>query len=128
MFLLCGPDSDFNVMAEGNEKFHEAPDGKVARSVSHQQGELWLTYTKDFGDLDLRHTRGFEDGVDLQGESRFEQLLIWIGKAKVRKDISAAFGDIGGSVATSLSFHFNSAFFHILGAIPSVIRCHCPWT
>lgn len=65
LFLLRGPDGDFNVMPESHEKFHEAPDGKVARSVSHQQGDLWLTYTKNFGGRDLRHTRGFEDCIDL---------------------------------------------------------------
>src|SRR6266849_4169156 len=99
MLLEGGPDRDFNVLTQSCEKFHEAPDGEGPSAVSHQQGDLRLLYSENFGDLDLGHAVVLEDRVDLQGELRLEQFLRRIGKAKVCKDVSAALGYAGNAAA-----------------------------
>ena len=106
MFLVGGPDGDFNVLTQGGEKFHEASDREIAGAVSHEQGDLWLLDAENFCDLDLSHAAAFENGVDLQGELGFEQLLLRIGKAKVREDVSAAFGYAGNAALTLFWFRF----------------------
>jgi len=110
VFLARGPDGDFDVLEQGGEKLHEAANGKVARAVAHQQGDLRLLHAENFGDLHLGHAAVLEDRVDLQGELRFEQLLLGIGKSQVGKDVSAAFGYPGSALAGSscLGFHFSS--------------------
>jgi len=44
MFLVGGPDGDFNVLTQGGEKFHEASDREIAGAVSHEQ-ETWGCWT-----------------------------------------------------------------------------------
>ena len=112
VLLACWPDGDFNVLAQSREKFHQAANGKITGAVSHQQRHLGLLHAEDFGDLDLCHAAVLEDGIDLQRKLRLEQLLLRIGKAKVSKDIPAAFGHAGNPAACLFGFalHFSSAF------------------
>jgi hypothetical protein len=93
MFLAARPDSYFDVLTQGREKFHEAPDGKIAGTIPHQQGNLGLPHAENFGDLDLGHSATLEDRMDLQRELRLNQFLLRIGKPKVRENVSAASGD-----------------------------------
>lgn len=79
MLFARGTNGDFNVLTEGREKFHETPDGKVARAVSHQQRDLGLMYAEDPGDFGLCLTARFEERMDLQGKLRLEQILLGIG-------------------------------------------------
>src|ERR1019366_5998511 len=111
MFVARGPHRDFNVLTQSHEKFHETSDGEVTRAVPHQQGDLRLLHAENLGDLDLRHAAALEDRIDLQGELRLEQLLLRIGKAKVREDVSAALGYTGnaGVRFSCFGFHFSSA-------------------
>src|SRR5215472_17772871 len=92
MFLAAGSDGNLHVLTQGREKFHEASNGKVACANSHQQRNLRLAHAKNFGDLNLRHATVLQDGVDLPSNLGLEQLLFGVGKAQVRKDVSAAFG------------------------------------
>ena len=112
MFPTGGSDRDFHVLAQCREKFHEASNGKVTRAISHQQRDLRLLHAENFGDLDLCHTAVLEDCIDLQSELRFKQFLFGIGKAKVRKDISAAFGHLSDVPVcfSRFGFHLSSAF------------------
>jgi hypothetical protein len=112
MFLAGGADGDFNVLTQSSKELHKASDGEVTRTVSHQQGDLRLLDAEDLGDLDLCHATVLEDGVDLQGELRLEQLLLRIGKAKICKDVAAALGYARSAIAcfVGFRFHFSSAF------------------
>jgi hypothetical protein len=112
VFLAGGPDRDFNVLTQSSKELHKASNGEVTGTVPHQQGNLWLLHAEDFGNLDLCHAAVLKDGIDLQGELRLEQLLLRIGKPKVSKDVPAAFGYAGNTIARFLDFcfHFSSAF------------------
>ena len=68
MLLAGGPDGDFNILAQSREELHEASDREVTRAIPHQQRDLRLPHTKDFGDLDLRHAFVLKYRIDLQGE------------------------------------------------------------
>ena len=81
MLFAGGSDRDFDVLAEGGEKFHQATDAEVAGTVAHEQGDLGLLDAEDFGQFDLGQAAGFEDGIDLQGELGLEQFLLGIGKS-----------------------------------------------
>jgi len=50
--LERGADGDLYVVAESGEKFHQAADAKVARAIAHQQGNLRLLDSEDFGELE----------------------------------------------------------------------------
>jgi hypothetical protein len=123
VLLAGGPDSDLNVLTQGGEKFHKASDGKVARAVAHQQGDLRLLHPENFGDLDLCHATALEDGIDLQGELGLEQLLFRIGKTKVCEDVSTAFGNGDNSAACFFGFglHSNSAFLYSPARLPLAV-------
>jgi hypothetical protein len=90
MFLASGPDGDFNILTESDEKFRKASNGKITCTVPHQQGGLRLLHAENFGDLDLCRAAVLEGRINLEREPRLEQLLFWIGKTKVCKDVSAA--------------------------------------
>lgn len=107
MFLSGRPDGDFNILTQSREEFHEASDREITRTVSHQQGDLRLLHAEDFGDLDLCHAAILEDRIDLQRELRLKKLLLSIGKAKVGKDVPAAFGYAGNAIACFGGFHFH---------------------
>ena len=68
MFLVGWPHGDFHVSTQGCEKFHEASNGKVARTISQQQGDLRLSHAENFGDLNLRHRAVLQNRIDPQGE------------------------------------------------------------
>jgi hypothetical protein len=53
VLLVRGADGDFDVLAEGGEKFHEAANTEVAGAFAHEQGDLALLDAEDFGDFDL---------------------------------------------------------------------------
>ena len=91
MFFVGRPHSDFHVLTQSREKFHEASNRKVARAIAHQQRYLRLPHAENFGDLNLCHAAVLQDRVDLQSKLGLEQLLFGIRKAQVRKDVSAAF-------------------------------------
>ena len=120
MLLAGRPDGDLHVLTQNGEEFHEASDGKVARAVAHQQGDLRLLHPENFGDLNLSHATTLEDRVDLQSELRLEQFLFGIGKAKVCGDVSTAFGYADNSAACffGFGFHFNSAFLDSSARLP----------
>jgi len=42
MFLTRGPDSDFHVLTQSREEFHQSANGKVTGAIPHQQGDLRL--------------------------------------------------------------------------------------
>jgi hypothetical protein len=107
MLLAGRSDGDFNVLAQSCEELHEASDREVTRAISHQQGDLRLPYAENCGDLDLCQAAALDDRIDLKGELRLEQLLLGIGKAKVREDVSAAFSDSGNVLMCFLSFGFH---------------------
>lgn len=111
MFLVGRPHGDFHVLTQSREEFHEAPDGKIAGTVPHQQGDLRLPHAENFGDLDLCHAAFFQDRIDLQSELSLEQFLFGIGKAQICKDVSAAFGYVSNALACffRFGFHLNSA-------------------
>ena len=110
VFFAGGPDGDFNVLTQSGEEFHEASNRKIARTVPHQQGNLRLLHAEDFGDLRLRHAAVLEERIDLQRELGLEQFLFRIGKAKVRKYVSAAFSHTGNATASFSRFDFHSCF------------------
>ncbi len=104
MFLARWPDRDFNVLAKSGEEFHQASNGEISSAVAHEQGYLRLPHSENFGDIDLCQLAVLEDRVDLQGELRFEQLLLRVAKAKVRKDVSTAHGNAGNAIVSLLFF------------------------
>lgn len=112
MLLAGGPYGDFHVLTQSREEFYEASNGKVARAIPHQQGDLGLPHAENFGDLNLRHAAIFQDCIDLQGKLGLEQFLLGIGKAQVCKDVSAAFGYVSHALGCffHFGFHLNSAF------------------
>lgn len=112
MFLTAGPHGDFHVLPQSREKFHEASNGKVARAIPHQQGDLRLPHAENLGDLDLRHAAVLQNRIDLEGKLGLEQFLFGIGKAQVCKDVSAAFGYVSNALACffHFGFHLSSAF------------------
>lgn len=112
MLLAGRPDADFHISTQGCEKFHQAPNRKIARSVPHQQRNLRLLHAKNFGDLCLCHAAVLENRIDLQRELGLKQLLLRTGKPKVSKYVSTAFGYSGNSTASlfGFPFHFSSAF------------------
>jgi hypothetical protein len=120
MFLAGGPHRDFNVLTQSHEKFHETSDGEVTRAVPHQQGNLRLPHAENLGDFDLRHAAALEDRMDLQDEPRLEQLLLRIGKAEVREDVSAALGYTGnaGVCFSCFGFQLSSAFLYSPARLP----------
>lgn len=123
MLLTGGPDGDFNVLTQSGEEFHKASDGKVARAIPHQQGDLRLLHSENFGDLDLCHPTTLENRVDLQGELSLEQFLFRIGKTEVCEDVSTAFGYANNSAAClfGFGFHFNSAFLYSPARLPLAV-------
>jgi hypothetical protein len=72
-------------------------------------------HAENFGDLHLCHAAVLEDRVDLQRELRFEQLLLRIGKTKVREDVSAAFGYAGNAILSFSRFGFHFSLIVPLG-------------
>ena len=61
MCFAGGADGDFEVLAEGGEKFQEAAYAEVARAVAHEQGHLRLLHAENLGELDLGQAAGLED-------------------------------------------------------------------
>ena len=108
MFLATEPNGDFHVLTQGCQKFHQAPDRKVTGPVPHQQRDLRLLYAENLGDLDLCHAAVLEDCIDLQSELSLEQFLFGVGKAKVRKDVFATFGDVSYARACFFALNFIS--------------------
>ena len=108
VFLAGGPHSNFHVLTQSREKFHDASNGKVARAISHQQRDLRLPHAENFGDLNLCHAAILQDRIDLQGKLGLEQLLLGIGKAQVCKDVSAAFGYVRDALVVFFAFGFFS--------------------
>lgn len=92
MLLAGWSNGDFNVLAQSGKKFHQASNGKITRTVSHQQRNLRLLHTENLGDLYLRHAAVFKDPVDLQRQPRLQQILFGIGQTQVGEDVSASFG------------------------------------
>ncbi|MCU1341615.1 MAG: hypothetical protein JWN92_1038 [Candidatus Acidoferrum typicum] len=107
MFLAARPDSYFYVLTQSGEEFHEARDGKSARAIPHQQGDLRLPHTKNFGDFGLRHPATLEDRVDLQCELGLDQFLLRVWKPKVRENVSASFEDPCNAPACVFCFGFH---------------------
>jgi len=120
VLLAGGADGNFYVLTEGGEKFHEAADAEVARAVAHEQGDLRLLNAENFGELDLGHAAGFEDGIDLQGELGLEQFLLGIGETKVREDVAAAFRHASDAFLClfCFGFHFSSVFLDDPARLP----------
>lgn len=58
--LAVGADGDFDVSAEGGEKFREAADAEVAGAVAHWQVDLRLLNAENFGELDLGQATALE--------------------------------------------------------------------
>lgn len=112
MFLVGRAHGDFHVSTQSREKFHEASNGKVTRAISHQQRDLGLTHSENFGDLNLCHAAVFQNRIDLECKLGLEQFLFGIGKTQVCKDVSAAFGYVSHALACffRFGFHLNSAF------------------
>ena len=112
MFFVRRPHGDFHVLTQSSEKFHEASNGKVARAISHQQGHLGWPHTETLGDLKVGLAAVLQDRLDLPGKLGLEQFLFRIGKAQVRKDISAAFGYVSNAFDCffRFGFHLSSAF------------------
>jgi len=105
--LAAGADGDLHVLAEGCEELHEASDREVSRAVAHQQRNLGLLHSEDFGDLHLCHAAILEDGINLQGELGLEEFLLRIGKAEVCEDVSAALGYAGNAVGRFSCFRLH---------------------
>jgi hypothetical protein len=118
-----GADGDFDVLAEGGEEFHEAADAEVAGAVAHKQGDLGLLNAENFGEFDLGQAAVLEDGIDLQGELGFEQLLLGIGETEVGEDVAAAFCYARGALFCFLcfSFHFSFAFLDGPALLPRAV-------
>src|ERR1700746_1998754 len=110
MFLVGRSRGDFHVLTQSREKFHEESNGKVARAISHQQGDLRLPHAENFGYLNLCHAAVLQDRVDLQGKLGLEQLLFGIRKAQVCKDVSAAFGYVREALVCFFSLWISSQF------------------
>lgn len=106
MFLPRLADSDFHILTECSEEFHQAADGKIAGTIAHEQRDLGLLYAQDFGDLDLGQATVFEDRIDLQGELGFEELLFGIEETEIGEDVSGAFGYARCSAAGFFGFVF----------------------
>jgi len=53
VFLAGEADGEFDVLAEGGEKFHQAANTEIAGAFAHEQGDLALLDAEDFGDFDL---------------------------------------------------------------------------
>ena len=83
MLFARGPYRDFDILAEGGEKGHQALDGEIAGAVAHQQRYLRLGNADDVAGLRLGQLTGLDDAVDVQGEARLELLLFGIREAKV---------------------------------------------
>jgi hypothetical protein len=107
MFLSGWPDGDLDISTQSGEKFHKASNGEITRTVPHQQRDLRLPHTENFGNLHLCHAAALEDRIDLQRELRLEEFLLGIGKTKVCKDVPAAFGHSGNTMAFSFGFRFH---------------------
>ena len=87
-----------------------------------------MSHTENFGDLNLRHAALLQNGIDLQGKLSFEQFLFGVGKSKVRKDVSAAFGYVSDALACFFAFGFISVL--PFSVIPfrfcePLFRCSC---
>jgi hypothetical protein len=121
MLLPRGPHGNFNVLPQRREKFHQASDGEITGTVSHQQGNPRLLHAEDLGDLDLFQAATLENRIDLQRELRLEQLLLGIGEPQVGEYVAASLGHPGNSLASLFrpSFHSGSARSAVeQGALP----------
>jgi hypothetical protein len=74
--LLAGwSNGHFNVLAQSGKKFHQASNGKITHTVSHQQRNLRLLHTENLGDLYLREDVSASFGY----ASAAAVLLSWLG-------------------------------------------------
>jgi len=112
VWFAGGADGDLDVLAEGGEELHEAADAEVSGTIAHEEGDLGLLDAEDFGDFDLGQAAVLEDGIDLQGELGFEELLFGIGEAEIGEDVAAALGDASDALLGLFyfGFHFSFAF------------------
>jgi len=69
MFLARGRNSDFHVLTQSREEFHQSANGKVTGAIPHQQGDLRLLHARILA-ISAWSFRCSEDGVNLQGELR----------------------------------------------------------
>jgi hypothetical protein len=115
-----GADGDFDVLAEGDEEFHETADTEVAGAVAYEQGDLGLLNAENFGEFDLGQAAVLEDGIDLQGKLGFEQFLFGIGETEVSEDVATAFRYARGALLCFLcfGFHFSFAFLDGIALLP----------
>ena len=90
MFFARGSYGDLHVLPKGGKKVHETLDGEGAGAVSHQCRDVGLLEAENLPGLGLGEAALLDDPVNLQRESRFQELLFRMGKAEVGEDIPAA--------------------------------------
>lgn len=93
LFLAGGPDGDFDVLAEGGEKVHEALDGKGAGAVAHQGGNMRLLDAEDLASFGLLEAAFFDEAINLERKLGLQKFLLGMGETEVGKNISTAFFD-----------------------------------
>ena len=106
MFLVCRPDGNLHVLAQGGEKIHETLDGEGAGSVAHQGRDTGLLDAEDFPRLRLSEAALLDETVNLQGEARFQKLLLGMGKSEIGENVPAALFELHRSLRGHISFAF----------------------
>ena len=76
-------------MCTGQE-FEEAPDGEGTGTIAHEQGYVRLLNAERRRGLALGHSTAFDDAIDLQRQTCFDELLLRVGQAEIGKYIVAA--------------------------------------
>ena len=106
MFLAGGPDDDLNVLAKSGEKVHEAFDGKGTGTIAHQGRDVRLLNAENLPGFGLLEAAFFNEAVNLQRQSGFQELLFGVRETEISKDIASAFVCSGGSLCSHSHFSF----------------------
>lgn len=86
------PDGDLHVLAERDQKTHQALAGKIGEAPIDQRRHLGLVDAHERGRYDLSQSPALDHAPDMARELRLGQLFFSVGQPHVGKDISAALG------------------------------------
>jgi hypothetical protein len=91
MALTRGPHGDFDVLPQRGEEFQETLNGERSGAVAHQRRDMRLLDAENLARFGLRDATLLDEAVDLYREPGLQQLLLWMGKAEIVKNVPAAF-------------------------------------
>jgi hypothetical protein len=102
--------SNFYVLPKRGKEVHQTLDREYAGTIAHQGGHVGLLDAEDLSSLRLGKAARLDEAVNLQGQPRFQEFPLGIGKAEVGEYIPATHFRFDGPFA--FGAHLNSTSLH----------------